>query len=238
MPNKLFQQGFAPIIVLLLIVVVTSGSLVAFKTGILQNPLSLVTRTTPVKTSQESSQSAKITLQPTIGKAVTPTKGALASQSKTTVNPTPTTESSNNSNTNSNTTNTPTSTPTRPPATPTSTPTLTPTPTTVSTDYSVKILTPKGGESFKIGDTIHISWEVTGTFNTFLLSGADINNIGFNITSIENSSVRSYDWVADVGNTSQTQFKIGLIANKWPKYVGDLTVQKKDETTEYITITR
>lgn len=225
MSNK-FQRGFVPPIVIILLTIIGISGI-------------LIIKNISTDKSQPANQAFNITktkttptpiVSQTKSKSLTPAPTQKTPTTSQNTTPTPTSSSNNNSN--------PTNTPI-----PTVTSTSAPTPTQSATNYSVKLTYPNGGEAIKIGDTIHITWEATGAFSTFILSGTTIYNgteTGFNIGSTTNSNARSMDWVVDIGNAiTPRQAKFFIIANKWPRFVGDSeATQKTDSSDEYFTITR
>lgn len=226
------ESGFTPIIILIIITIIGTGSFIVAKNTILKNNNSAPNQTINQITSTPApALSPKPTMTKTTSK-LTPTKTVTTSPIST---PTTSNNNQNNSSNNSNNDNSSSSAPT---PTSTATPTSTPTPTTSSTNYSVKITSPSGGESFKVGDIIHITWEATGTFNQFSLMGIDSNNGGTTIGSTTDSNARSFDWTASIGNSEQKQMKVQIVANKWPKFVGDTSAQATDLIGSYININR
>jgi len=235
---KYYQQGFAPIIIVILLTIIGASSFLIIKNIPFNQPKS------DQKQESQASNSAQIKASPsaTISQAKSKSSSSTPTK-KTTPTPTNAPSSSNNSNNPTSTptpgtSNSPTSTPT---PTQISSATNTPTPTTRD-NYSVRITSPNGGETLKIGDTVHITWEATGTFSTFILSGTEFYNGGeggFNIGSVD-PSARSMDWVVNIGNAvTPRQAKINITANRWPRYVGDeAAAQKNDSSDNYFTITR
>ncbi|MDD2823437.1 MAG: Ig-like domain-containing protein [Candidatus Daviesbacteria bacterium] len=220
MPNK-FEKGFIPPVIIILLTIIGISGILIIKNLPANQSGSLSDSTFTANYSQTTSTP---TSTPSLAKTKSPT-------------PTPTTKATSTPTpTSSNNTNNPTSTPT-----PTQTATSTPTPT-INTP-SVRITSPNGGETIKVGDTVHITWEATGTFSEFILQSVSIYNnteSGFNIGSITNPNAKSMDWVVNIGNaTTPRQAKFSITANKWPRYIGDTeATQKTDSSDNYFTITR
>lgn len=89
--------------------------------------------------------------------------------------------------------------------------TSTPTPLPTVTTPTVRITYPNGGETFTEGNQVNITWEATGIFSSFVLAYSDCPSCAGTIASVNGFS-RSYNWKVDVGNTSNTQFKIWIIS--------------------------
>jgi hypothetical protein len=100
--------------------------------------------------------------------------------------------------------------PTKPSPTPTATKTPTPTPTSTDNLY-VKVTAPNGGEILQVGQTYKITWD----------SSANIDKVSIGYSSCDSCldwiaynypNTGSYDWTVNVGNTTNTQFKIDITA--------------------------
>lgn len=92
--------------------------------------------------------------------------------------------------------------------------TQTPAPTTNSTPF-VKITFPNGGETFKYGEKMNITWEASGDYSTFYIGRTDCPScLGF-IANVDNGNSRSYEWT--IGNWNigtgvySRKFKIKII---------------------------
>lgn len=86
-------------------------------------------------------------------------------------------------------------------------PTATPTPTPAR---SVKITYPNGGETFKVGDKVRITWDSSKIDTVMLGYSFGVGSLN-NITSlIPNQGY--YDWTVNIGNTTNTKVKIDISA--------------------------
>jgi hypothetical protein len=93
---------------------------------------------------------------------------------------------------------------------PTSTPipTLAPTPTTAP--LRVTVTDPNGGEILYRGSVYRITWTSSPTINAVMLGYSTGPGSLNNITSGTIPNTGYYDWVVNVGNTVNTQFKIDI----------------------------
>lgn len=130
---------------------------------------------------------------------------------------------------------TPTVVSTTPALTPTITltPTIsspTPTPTYTFTPPTVKVTYPNGGETFTEGQNINITWEASGIFSSFVIQRTDCPSCASNIATVNGMS-RSYGWSVDVGNTTNTKFKIKIIS-----YPTNYSPNPVDESDNFFTV--
>lgn len=202
MPKK-FQSGFAPILIIILLATIVGASIVIIK----NIPFNQPKLTSIVQQQSTISTRVNASLSPSVSK--TPT---LTTSKKTTLTPTkiPTsTVSNNNSNNSGNATSTPTSVPAN-------TPTAAPFPT----NPYVRITGPSGGESFKEGDTVTITWETNMISNNNLtlalcsMQAIDSNNSGPAIRGYVGVNVRSHNWTATLGGNvayNEKQLKISML---------------------------
>ncbi len=87
-------------------------------------------------------------------------------------------------------------------------PAMTPTPTP---GLSVRVVSPNGGETLTVGQTYRITWANSPTINVVTLGySSGPGNLSWIANNIPNTGY--YDWKVNVGNTTNTQFKINVIA--------------------------
>lgn len=95
----------------------------------------------------------------------------------------------------------------KPTPTPTSTPTPTPTPVP---GLSVTVTSPNGGEILSVGQTYRITWDSSATIDTVTIGYKACDScLDWIANNIPNTN--SYDWTVNVGNTTNTQFRIYII---------------------------
>lgn len=103
----------------------------------------------------------------------------------------------------------PTPTPT-PTATPTPSVSPTPTPTPTPIPLSMQIISPNGGEVLERGQVFRITWSSSPQIDTVTLGYKACDScLDWIVNGIPNNGY--YDWTVNVGNTSNTQFKIWII---------------------------
>ncbi len=101
-------------------------------------------------------------------------------------------------------TGTPTRTPTAQPSTSTPTPSSTPTP-----PLFIQIVQPNGGEILTVGTTYRITWNSSPNIDMVTIGYKSCDScLDWIVTNIPN--VGYYDWNVNVGNTTNTQFKIDI----------------------------
>jgi len=234
------EQGFIPFAVVLFVTVVLGGAFFIIRSNPLeqmqQNPFTLNTQslssknTSTPKNILESIQQ----LAPKFASEVNPSPIILQPTNKPMVIPQLTQNSSPTPIGSSPTTiqtNSPSPTLSTTPS-PTPQPTVALIPTTSQT-INLKLLSPNGGESFKVGDKINISWQAS-IFNQIIISY--INAVGSEnqITTVYNSGSGIYEWVVDIGNTTNNNFKIKLTGIK----LGSGATTLEDQSDNYFTINK
>jgi hypothetical protein len=76
-------------------------------------------------------------------------------------------------------------------------------------DGNLKVTSPNGGESYKEGDTVTITWDASSNIDKMMLGYSfGPGSLNWIATSIPNTG--SYTWKVDVGNTTKTQVMISL----------------------------
>jgi predicted outer membrane repeat protein len=165
--------------------------------------------------STTSAQRPKLVIQYTLPPATATPTQTKTSTPTSTFTATATPSSTATSTATATASFTPTRTPTAsntPTATGTFTPTRMPssTPTTGST-MSVRILQPNGGEVLTVGSTYRITWDSTPDLDMVTLGYTGCPGC---LTWIANNIPNTgyYDWNVFVGNTTNTQFQIYIIA--------------------------
>lgn len=123
-----------------------------------------------------------------------------------------------------------------PTPTPTAKPTPSPIPTTTSTPTPtpvrfVTINSPNGGETLIVGQLYRITWKSSANIDKVIVSYVSASGTLGTITSII-PNTNFYDWVVNVGNTSNSQFKIDIMG--YQTGVGSAT----DQSDNYFTIVK
>ena len=94
----------------------------------------------------------------------------------------------------------------------------------------VTIVSPNGGETLCKGQTYHIVWNSTNVDKVSIGYSTGQGSLNWIVTGISNTG--SYDWNVNVGNTTNTQFKIYVLG--YHTGVGS----KDDYSDNYFTVSQ
>lgn len=206
MPNK-SQSGFTPIVMVLLLTVIAGSAILVIKNFPLNQPQPTSVVQTPSTSSAQLQATPSSTISsPTIIKAPAITTAKKPTPILTIIpTKTPTGTTASNAN---NSSPTPTNTPTL-------APTNTPTPTAIPVSPFVKVTSPNGGESFKVGNSVTVTWDTNMNLGGCEMQTIDSNNSGTVVGSNVDVTRRSINWTATIGNTSleERQLKIYMICH-------------------------
>lgn len=208
MPNK-SQSGFSPILIIILLAVIAGASILVIK----NIPFNQPEPSFVVQPQSTDSAQAKTSPSPTAkNSSVTSAKKPTPIPTKAPTN-IPTSADNNNNQSNQNNSNNPT-------ATSTNQPTNTPTAAPFPANPYVKITSPKGGESFKEGDTVNITWDTNLISNQNVtlalchMQAIDSYNSGPVIPGYIGVNIRSHTWTATLGGNvayAEKQLKISML---------------------------
>lgn len=108
-------------------------------------------------------------------------------------------------------------------------PSPTPSPTATPATRSIKISYPNGGETFKVGDKVRITWTSTKIDKVSLGYSFGFGSLN-PITSGTIPNQGYYDWTVNIGNTTNTKVKIDIIG--YETGVGSVT----DQSDNFFTV--
>lgn len=95
----------------------------------------------------------------------------------------------------------------------------------------IRITSPNGGESFKEGDTVTITWDSSDNIDKVSI-GYSTGPGSLSWIAFTAPNTKSYSWYVDVGNTTNTQFLIDITG--WQTGTGSTN----DKSDNYFTVTQ